>query len=32
MADVQQMEQALINIVKNAIESIGNNGVIEFIG
>jgi two-component system nitrogen regulation sensor histidine kinase NtrY len=29
-ADVQQMEQALINIVKNAIESIGNNGVIEF--
>jgi two-component system nitrogen regulation sensor histidine kinase NtrY len=30
MADVQQMEQALINIVKNAIESIGNNGVIQF--
>jgi two-component system nitrogen regulation sensor histidine kinase NtrY len=30
IADVQQMEQALINIVKNAIESIGNNGVIEF--
>ena len=29
-ADAQQMEQALINIVKNAIESIGNNGVIEF--
>lgn len=29
-ADVQQMEQALINIVKNAIESIGRNGVIEF--
>lgn len=29
-ADVQQMEQALINIVKNAIESIGNDGVIEF--
>nr|WP_067053693.1 ATP-binding protein [Mucilaginibacter sp. L294] len=29
-ADVQQMEQALINIVKNAIESIGNNGVVEF--
>jgi two-component system nitrogen regulation sensor histidine kinase NtrY len=30
MADVQQMEQALINIVKNAIESIENNGVIAF--
>jgi two-component system nitrogen regulation sensor histidine kinase NtrY len=30
IADVQQMEQALINIVKNAIESIGNNGVVEF--
>jgi nitrogen fixation/metabolism regulation signal transduction histidine kinase len=29
-ADVQQMEQALINIVKNAIESIGNNGIVEF--
>jgi two-component system nitrogen regulation sensor histidine kinase NtrY len=31
MADVQQMEQALINIVKNAIEAIESNGVVEFI-
>jgi two-component system nitrogen regulation sensor histidine kinase NtrY len=29
-ADVQQMEQALINIVKNAIEAIDQNGVITF--
>jgi nitrogen fixation/metabolism regulation signal transduction histidine kinase len=29
-ADEQQMEQALINIVKNAIEAIGNNGSIQF--
>lgn len=29
LADLQQMEQALINIVKNAIESIGRNGTIE---
>ena len=31
MADEQQMEQALINIVKNAIEAIGTNGVIKFV-
>jgi nitrogen fixation/metabolism regulation signal transduction histidine kinase len=31
MADVQQMEQALINIVKNAIEAIGENGEVKFI-
>lgn len=30
MADEQQMEQAFINIVKNAIEAIGTNGVIKF--
>ncbi|MBB5394366.1 PAS domain-containing sensor histidine kinase [Mucilaginibacter sp. AK015] len=30
MADVQQMEQALINIVKNAIEAIENDGVVTF--
>ncbi len=30
MADEQQMEQVLINIVKNAIEAIGTNGIIEF--
>ena len=29
-ADEQQMEQALINIVKNAIESINDNGSIHF--
>lgn len=29
-ADVQQMEQALINIVKNAIEAIETNGLIKF--
>lgn len=29
-ADVQQMEQALINIVKNGIEAIGTNGVVGF--
>lgn len=28
MADAQQLEQALINIVKNALEAIGNNGTI----
>ncbi|RZM29560.1 MAG: HAMP domain-containing protein [Pedobacter sp.] len=30
MADVQQMEQALINIVKNAIEAIGSKGIVSF--
>ena len=30
MADVQQMEQVLINIVKNAIEAIGHEGVVRF--
>jgi two-component system nitrogen regulation sensor histidine kinase NtrY len=30
LADVQQMEQALINIVKNAIEAIGNKGIVKF--
>jgi len=30
MADEQQMEQALINIIKNAVEAIGTNGVISF--
>lgn len=30
MADVQQMEQALINIVKNAIEAIEADGIIMF--
>ncbi|SDD15045.1 sensor histidine kinase [Pedobacter soli] len=29
-ADVEQMEQALINIVKNAIEAIRNDGFIQF--
>jgi len=29
-ADVEQMEQALINIVKNAIEAIENSGIIKF--
>jgi signal transduction histidine kinase len=29
-ADEQQMEQALINIVKNAVEAIGRNGVVTF--
>lgn len=29
-ADVQQMEQALINMVKNAMEAIGTDGVIRF--
>jgi len=29
-ADTQQMEQVLINVVKNAIEAIGENGVISF--
>jgi len=28
-ADEQQIEQALINIVKNAIEAIGNNGLVQ---
>lgn len=28
LADLQQMEQALINVVKNAMESIGRNGTI----
>ncbi|HEY8931124.1 MAG TPA: ATP-binding protein [Mucilaginibacter sp.] len=31
MADEQQMEQVLVNIVKNAIEAIENDGVITFI-
>jgi two-component system nitrogen regulation sensor histidine kinase NtrY len=31
LADEQQMEQALINIVKNAIEAIGNKGIVRFI-
>jgi two-component system, NtrC family, nitrogen regulation sensor histidine kinase NtrY len=31
MADEQQIEQALINIVKNAIEAIGLNGKVAFI-
>jgi len=31
MADEQQMEQVLVNIVKNAVEAIGNDGVITFI-
>lgn len=30
LADEQQMEQALINIVKNAIEAIGSQGIITF--
>jgi len=30
MADVQQMEQVLINIVKNAIEAIGSQGTVSF--
>jgi len=30
-ADVQQLEQALINIVKNGIEAIGTNGKISFL-
>jgi two-component system nitrogen regulation sensor histidine kinase NtrY len=30
LADVQQMEQALLNIVKNAMEAIGNDGRITF--
>lgn len=30
MADVQQMEQVLINIVKNSIEAIGSKGTIRF--
>ncbi|WP_421945177.1 sensor histidine kinase [Pedobacter sp.] len=28
-ADVEQMEQAIINVVKNAVEAIGNNGIIK---
>ncbi|WP_225869604.1 sensor histidine kinase [Pedobacter psychroterrae] len=31
MADVQQMEQVLINIVKNAIEAIGSDGTVSFL-
>lgn len=31
MADISQMEQALINIVKNAIEAIEHDGVVAFI-
>ncbi len=30
-ADEQQMEQALINIVKNAVEAVGENGNVKFI-
>ena len=30
LADEQQMEQALINIVKNAIEAIEQNGTVTF--
>lgn len=30
-ADAEQMEQALINIVKNSIESIEGNGIVKFI-
>lgn len=30
-ADEQQMEQALINIVKNAIEAVGEKGLVKFI-
>ena len=30
LADVEQVEQALINIIKNAIEAIGNHGFIQF--
>lgn len=30
-ADIQQLEQALINIVKNSIEAIGSNGHINFL-
>jgi two-component system nitrogen regulation sensor histidine kinase NtrY len=30
LADEQQMEQALINVVKNAIEAIGQNGTVIF--
>jgi len=29
-ADEQQMEQALINIVKNAIEAVGHDGIVKF--
>ncbi|WP_231458977.1 MULTISPECIES: PAS domain-containing sensor histidine kinase [unclassified Pedobacter] len=29
LADVEQMEQALINIVKNAVEAIGKNGIVK---
>ena len=29
MMDTQQMEQVLIHIIKNAIEAIGKNGIIE---
>jgi len=31
IADISQMEQALINIVKNAIEAIEHNGVVTFL-
>jgi two-component system nitrogen regulation sensor histidine kinase NtrY len=31
LADVQQLEQALLNVVKNAMEAIGMNGTIEFL-
>jgi two-component system, NtrC family, nitrogen regulation sensor histidine kinase NtrY len=30
LADIEQMEQVLINIVKNAIEAIDNQGIISF--
>ncbi|WP_133557317.1 sensor histidine kinase [Pedobacter duraquae] len=30
-ADAQQLEQAMINIVKNALEAIGHDGVVHFI-
>lgn len=31
LADTQQMEQVLINIIKNAIEAIDENGIIRFV-
>jgi two-component system, NtrC family, nitrogen regulation sensor histidine kinase NtrY len=29
-ADEQQMEQVLINVIKNALEAIGSNGIVQF--